>query len=575
MLRVASSKRSGVGSLFAAVAEDGTPNPVVSVVLQGRMYRGQSFVQGENYFLAYSPLYKGQQIIGMLGVGLRTSDIDALRKTIMNIKVGKSGYVFVLGGKGAKRGEYLISHRGERDGESVWEAKDADGNAFVQDLVARALVLPPGEVFSIRYPWQNPGESTSRSKIAAVTYFEPWDWVISASLYEDDYHDIQGKVAESIRMLLVTVIGGGALILVITAVLALILGSRIVKPISSMVTISEEIATGNLVAAKDGLRSADARFNRHGSCEKTRPLDESGMLVRAFHRMVDNLTALIGRSQESSTQVSTSAIEIASSVRQLEAAVSEQSSSTRQVSVTSKEIAATSEQVAKTMEDVAAKLVAAVAVADSGQASLSQMHAAMQQLVEATSAISSKLTVISDKAHRISAVTTTIHEISDRTNLLSLNAAIEAEKAGQQGQGFGVVAREIRRLADQTAASTQDIERMIKEMQSSVSAGVMEMDKYAEEVRRRGAGIASISGQFGQVMQEVRNLRPCFENTAGSVTAQAEGARQISEAIGQLSESAQQTMSSLHQLKLATEQLRDAAQTMQNGIALFKVSTGH
>ena len=78
---------------------------------------------------------------------------------------------------------------------------------------------------------------------------------------------------------------------------------------------------------------------------------------------------------------------------------------------------------------------------------------------------------------------TTITKVADQTNLLSLNAAIEAEKAGEHGRGFAVVATEIRRLADQTAIASYDIEQLVKEMQSAVSAGVMGMDKFSEEVR--------------------------------------------------------------------------------------------
>src|SRR6266699_6172202 len=94
------------------------------------------------------------------------------------------------------------------------------------------------------------------------------------------------------------------------------------------------------------------------------------------------------------------------------------------------------------------------------------------------------LTAIQERAHDITTVVTTITKVADQTNLLSLNAAIEAEKAGEYGLGFAVVATEIRRLADQTAVATFDIEQMVKEILSAVSAGVMGMDKFSEEVRR-------------------------------------------------------------------------------------------
>ena len=106
----------------------------------------------------------------------------------------------------------------------------------------------------------------------------------------------------------------------------------------------------------------------------------------------------------------------------------------------------------------------------------------------------------------INLVVTTITKVADQTNLLSINAAIEAEKAGEYGLGFLVVAREIRRLADQTAVATLDIERMVKEMQYSVSAGVMEMDKFSEQVRQVVSEVGTIGGQLGQIITSVQGL---------------------------------------------------------------------
>ena len=107
--------------------------------------------------------------------------------------------------------------------------------------------------------------------------------------------------------------------------------------------------------------------------------------------------------------------------------------------------------------------------------------------------MNAKLAVLNEKASNINQVVTTITKVADQTNLLSLNAAIEAEKAGEHGRGFAVVATEIRRLADQTAIASYDIEQLVKEMQSAVSAGVMGMDKFSEEVRRGGALLLTAS----------------------------------------------------------------------------------
>jgi len=185
--------------------------------------------------------------------------------------------------------------------------------------------------------------------------------------------------------------------------------------------------------------------------------------------------------------------------------------------------------------------------------------------------LKSKLSVISGKAGNISSVVTTINKVADQTNLLSLNAAIEAQKAGEYGRGFEVVTREIRRLADQTAVATLDIETMVKEMQSSVAAGVMEMDKFSDVVRRGVSAIGEISGQLGQIIEKVKELTGQFEQVNDGTKAQAHRAEQIREAMVQLSEGAKQTSESVKQSNEATEQLREAARALQAEVARFKL----
>src|SRR6185295_1070055 len=144
------------------------------------------------------------------------------------------------------------------------------------------------------------------------------------------------------------------------------------------------------------------------------------------------------------------------------------------------------------------------ALAGQGQAGLTRMESTMRQVMEASSSINTKLAVLNEKAANINQVVTTITKVADQTNLLSLNAAIEAEKAGEYGRGFAVVATEIRRLADQTAVATCDIEQMVKEMQAAVSAGVMGMDKFSEEVRRGAQDVQQVGTQLGSIIQQVQ-----------------------------------------------------------------------
>ncbi len=188
--------------------------------------------------------------------------------------------------------------------------------------------------------------------------------------------------------------------------------------------------------------------------------------------------------------------------------------------------------------------------------------------------ISTKLEVLNQRASRIGDVVTAIAKVADQTNLLSLNAAIEAEKAGEFGHGFAVVAREIRRLADQTAASTVDIEKMVKEIQSAVAGGVMGMEKFANDVRDGAVEVESTSAQFATIITQIQTLTPSFHKVSEGMGSQVLGARQITESLSQLSTAARQTADSLSQSNVSIDQLHDAAITLKKEVDRFHLEGG-
>jgi methyl-accepting chemotaxis protein WspA len=298
---------------------------------------------------------------------------------------------------------------------------------------------------------------------------------------------------------------------------------------------------------------------------------EFGVLGNALAEMVEKLSSLIRRVQKSGLQVNTSATEIAATAQEQLSTASEVAATTAEIGATSKEISTTSRELVQTIKDITEVAEKTAVLAGSGQTGLNRMQATMQQVMEAAASINARLGTLSEKAINIGTVVTTITRVADQTNLLSLNAAIEAEKAGDYGRGFAVVATEIRRLADQTALATGDIEQMVKEMQSAVAAGVMGMDKFSEEVRRGGEVVQQVSGELSQIIHHVQALTPNFETVSEGMQSQSRGAQQISEALSQLSEGSQQTVESLRQSNSAIEQLNEASRGLQDGVASFRV----
>ena len=333
-----------------------------------------------------------------------------------------------------------------------------------------------------------------------------------------------------------------------------------------------EDVTGKVELIREVVEGA-AHGDLTGQLMVYRDNDVISDLASGIQGMLDSLNNLVARIQQSGIQVTSSATEIAATAKQQEATVSEQAATTNEIRATVTQISATSKELVNTMHEVTDVAVKTAESANQGRASLVHMEETMHNMMEATTAIGSKLAVLSEKAGNINTVVTTINKVSDQTNLLSLNAAIEAEKAGEYGVGFAVVATEIRRLADQTAVATWDIEQMVKEMQSAVSAGVMGMEKFSTEVRQGVDDVRRVGSQLGHIIEQVQQLIPRFEEVHEGMQSQAKGGHQISEAMIQLAESSQQTAESLRQSNGAISQLNDAARRLQEGVSHFKVNS--
>jgi methyl-accepting chemotaxis protein WspA len=279
------------------------------------------------------------------------------------------------------------------------------------------------------------------------------------------------------------------------------------------------------------------------------------------------VSSLVSRLQRSSIALMSTATQIAATSREQQATVSNYTASTAEIAAAVKEISATSQELQSTLEEISTAAVNTAGLAESGRAGLDEMDGTMNQLAGATSSISTKLSVIREKAGDINLVVTTITKVADQTNLLSVNAAIEAEKAGEYGLGFLVVAREIRRLADQSAVATLDIEQMVRHMQGAVSAGVMEMDKFTEQVRQGVQAVAQIGGQLSQIIERVEGLSSRIASLNEGMRSQSLGASQISEAMSQLTDGARQTSASLKEFNSATDSLRDVVGVLRQELS--------
>ena len=565
MLRVASSilaadGKRGTGLFLPAVLSDGSPNPVLAAVLDGRTYHGTSQVAGRMYLAVYDPIRdRDGKVIAMFAVAYDWDILEKIRQTISATVVGRGGSVTVLGTRGASRGVYAVSRGRTRDGANVWDEKDSRGRFTVREQIARVRKARPGDVVFDRSLAMSQDRKTEWSKISALTYFEPWDWLIDAGTNESDFQGARARVDAAFSRLLRNAALAGTAVLLLAVGVALFLSGRLARPLVLLLGEADRLGRGDLrgAAAPPPL--------------PTRSHDETRLLSHAFGSMAAAFASLVRQVQRSGIQVVSSTTQIAASARQLEDSVAHQTSATPQISASAREISSTARELSVTIDDVSSVASSTAARAADGRSALAQMDGSVRRISSASSSVSLRLAAISDIAHSISSLVTTITRVADQTNLLSLNAAIEAEKAGEQGRGFAVVAREIRRLADQTAVATLDIERTVQGVLSAVSSGVLEMDRFVDEVRLATGDVERLSSLLSAIVTDVEGLDPRLDSVRSAARAQADAASQISDAMSLLDRSASSSKGTLADFHAATLSLQDAVASLRAEVARIQV----
>ena len=373
-----------------------------------------------------------------------------------------------------------------------------------------ATRLQPREVVFHKHEWQHDGSGAKEEVISALTYFAPWDWVVVGTVPSSDFSAPQSKADGAIARLTTTSTVAGAGVIVIAALFAWLVGLRITRPISAAVKLA-------------------------------------------------------------SVQLMSTANQITATMRQQEATVTEFRASTNDVVTATREISVTAQALEETVQEVAAVTGENAVVAGEGKTDLEQMRTSMGLLASTSGNVATRLRAIDEKASDIHQIVGTITRVVDQTNLLSLNAAIEAEKAGEYGTGFSVVAREIRRLADQTAGASLDIESMVAEMQAAVNAGVGEMSRFEQLMTRSVEDTARLADRLDGIIRRVEALAPQLQMVQEGMHQQAQGAAQISESMLQLDEAARHSAESANEMNNAASNLNSAVREMQSEVARFSV----
>ncbi len=380
---------------------------------------------------------------------------------------------------------------------------------------------------------------------AAWCYLPSFRWGMNVKQDASEAFALMGFQRNAIIGLSVAIILG-------VTITAILVARSISNPIRTASKVARHVASGDL--------RADVGLTKN---------DETGALLVAIQTMTNDLRGLIGRIQVSSVTLNATATAIQTTSNDQQQIVADYGSATSEAVAAVKEITGTSHELSRTMTEVNALASSTGIKATEGRNDLQGMESTMHSLEISTTSIGTKLATISERASNINMVITTMVKVADQTNILSINAAIEAEKAGDYGLGFLVVAREISRLAEQTAHASLDIERMVTEMQSSVTSGVKEMHIFTNQVQGAVREIGTLSAKLGEIISAVEGISGRFGMVTEGMYAQSQGAEQIRDAMVRLTDGAARTAESLNVSNRATCELRGAVAELKEEVSRF------
>jgi len=542
----------------------------VEKILKGERYFGMAYVVNDWYGTIYEPIYdKDKHITGMIYSGEKLNTIQTLRKALKSIKVGKTGYVFVLGTIEPHKGRYIISKDGTRDGDYILDETDASGRKFVKELSDKAVKLKSNETITFEYTWRNPNDSVAHNRVAALVYFEQWGWIIGASTYEEDYYDTKDSINSILGDLRTNLIIIATITLVLIVIIASFISKKMTTPLLFITKISDKIADGYLAEAKALIEDFKIKHKLTAINKTIR--DEALILMFSFDKMLGKLESLIGQVQKSGIQVSSTVNQISASARELEATIAEQAALTNEVSASSREIAQTSQRLANTTDNLNHMATDTNNIAIGGLDKLDDIRSNLDNMLSSSTGIYEKLDIIKNKTKNINNIVTAITKVANQTNLLSLNASIEAERAGDAGSGFAIVAREIRRLADQTSIAALDIEKLIQEMQKAVSEGTEFIITYTNDNKKGAEKVNQIMEEIKGIIERISLLPNQVSDLKLGMDNQSESATQISDSMKQLNSATQQTRDAVYEFNSASKNLRSAIENLNVEIQKFHI----
>lgn len=504
-------------------------------LLEDRKQKTKHVVETVYSFLHY---YHGQEQSGALS---REAAQQAASQAIEKLRYDQDEYFWIN-----DMNAVVVMHpiKPSLNGKNLSNLADANGKKIFTEFVG--TVKKSGEGY-VSYLWPKPGHEEPQAKISYVKGFAPWGWIVGNGIYLNDMDEIfwATLVQYSITVGILTLLIGGLALFII-----------------HMITTQVTRLKNTMVAVKD---SGDLRERVDINTK-----DELGDMAGAFNHMMDKFQNIVNSVGQSTSQLTQAIDQMGSITESTTEGVARQRTETEQSAAAMNEMAASAQQTANIAEQANEATRAAHEQTEHGLRIVEDATHSINELAQDVKQSSDVINELENHTAKIESILDVIGGISEQTNLLALNAAIEAARAGEQGRGFAVVADEVRQLAQRSAESTQQIQDMIHELQSRSKVAVDAMktsQSKAETTVERAADAGESFRTIADSMQQISTLNAQIVNAAEEQSSVADELNQNLVSIAQVSEETEQGTSLI---KASGQELTQNAHNLNNLIKQFR-----
>ncbi len=517
-LRIATSLKKEDGTRAVGTTLDRN-HPAYPLLLKGEIYVGKATLFGKDYMTKYVPVKDSSgSVVGVYFIGFDISKtMKHLKDFIRSIKVGKTGYMYVLDTSEKNKGTLIVHPALE--GKNIIDSKDAKGREFIKEIIEKKEGL-------IFYPWKNPNENSARDKVVAYTHYPSWNWIIASGSYIEE---IASEVA-GIRnlMWLVNIFGAFAVSLLI-----LFITKRALNPIPDMASKLEEVAKGD--------------FSRVGFGKGYRNRkDEIGLIARSVIKVEDFTQGLVREIKKSIGMIQGVIGSLEQNMEDVKKKADIQTSQAHQMATAAEEMSQTITDIAKNAATASDLATESQNISQEGYALSENAMKTVQSANRSTVELKKTIDALNQRVEEIGDIVTVIKDIADQTNLLALNAAIEAARAGEQGRGFAVVADEVRKLAERTIKATDEIAEKITAVQSESHESIKSMDATSREV-------AEALKALNEVKKSLNRIADSSQKVKDQITQIATATEEQSSASDEVSRNAEQTSALSQEVRATTD----------------------